>query len=399
MTAVLALSIGSKVDHYGALAGVAAILGIGVLAILYAAQAREVKRLREWAGRAPERDADLQQRVVEDAQRRAVVPPPVAAQPVVRTQPATPAGLPTATAAVPPAMKLPGPATPAAAPGVAAAAAVAATAGTPAAPNHAAPPPVPGTPVTSPPAVAVGAAAAVTPGGTPAPAAATPALATPPVTTSPPSPAAPAAPATPAGAAQPTMVVRPQTAVPQPRAESAAAPLRTTAREAAASAPHEHGRRNLAVVLLGGVAIAAIAVLLITQVFKGSDSSTPAKPNRVVAPGQTATQTDAAGGGLPPIDRTQTRVSVLNGTSVQGLARGASTKLTERGYTEGRVKTSLAPAPTTVVYYARGSNRQGRDVARILGLDVAVVKPIAPALQAEGEGAPVVVVVGLDKAQ
>jgi hypothetical protein len=195
------------------------------------------------------------------------------------------------------------------------------------------------------------------------------------------------------------MVVRPQTAVPRPPAEAAAAPLRTTAREAAASAPPDHRRRNLGVVVLGGVAIAAIAVLLITQVFKGSDPATPAKPNRVVAPGQTATQTDAAGGGLPPINRSQTRVSVLNGTSVQGLARGASTKLTERGYTEGLVKTSPTPAATTGVYYAKGSNRQGRDTARILGLDVAVVKPITPAVQAAGGGAAVVVVVGLDQAQ
>ena len=126
MTAVLAFSIGSKVDHYGALAGVAAILGIGILAVLYAAQAREVKRLREWAGRAPERDAELQQRVVDAAQTRTVVPAAVPAQAVMRTQPATAAGVPAPTSAVPPAMKLPGPVTPAAAPAATAVAAGAA---------------------------------------------------------------------------------------------------------------------------------------------------------------------------------------------------------------------------------------------------------------------------------
>ncbi len=179
---------------------------------------------------------------------------------------------------------------------------------------------------------------------------------------------------------------------------AAAAPLRTTAREAAASAPPEHTHRNLAVVILGGVAIAAIAVLLITQVFNGSDSSTP-KPNRVIAPGQTTTS-DTADAGLPPIDRAATRVSVLNGTAVQGLARGASTKVIERGYTEGIVKTNVdQQVPTTAVYYVKGSNRQARDIARILGLDAAVVKPIIPAIQAAGGDAPVVVVVGLDQAQ
>ena len=57
MTALLlaAFSVSDKVKTIGALAGFAAILGLAVLSLLYFAQAREVKRLREWAGRAPER--------------------------------------------------------------------------------------------------------------------------------------------------------------------------------------------------------------------------------------------------------------------------------------------------------------------------------------------------------
>ena len=68
MTAALAsLSLSSQIEKYGAYAGLAAVVGLGVLALLYFAQAREVKRLREWAGRAPERDAELQQRAVADS--------------------------------------------------------------------------------------------------------------------------------------------------------------------------------------------------------------------------------------------------------------------------------------------------------------------------------------------
>src|SRR3954452_15987530 len=74
MTAlVIALSVHSRIEQYGSYAGYAAVLGLAVLSLLYFAQAREVKRLREWAGRAPERDADLQQRVIADAQRRAQI--------------------------------------------------------------------------------------------------------------------------------------------------------------------------------------------------------------------------------------------------------------------------------------------------------------------------------------
>jgi hypothetical protein len=43
------------VQEIGAAAGIAAVVGLAVLSALYFSQARDVKRLREWAGRAPER--------------------------------------------------------------------------------------------------------------------------------------------------------------------------------------------------------------------------------------------------------------------------------------------------------------------------------------------------------
>ena len=46
MTAVLAaFSLQGKIEQYGAYAGVAAVFGLGILSLLYDAQAREVKRL------------------------------------------------------------------------------------------------------------------------------------------------------------------------------------------------------------------------------------------------------------------------------------------------------------------------------------------------------------------
>ena len=70
-----AVALGDKIESLGAYFGYAAVLGLGVLSLLYFAQAREVKRLRDWAGRSPERDADLAQRVQTDAQRRVVAQP------------------------------------------------------------------------------------------------------------------------------------------------------------------------------------------------------------------------------------------------------------------------------------------------------------------------------------
>ncbi len=43
------------VQEIGAVTGVAAVVGQALLSALYLSQARELKRLREWAGRAPER--------------------------------------------------------------------------------------------------------------------------------------------------------------------------------------------------------------------------------------------------------------------------------------------------------------------------------------------------------
>jgi hypothetical protein len=42
----------------GAIAGLGAFLGLAILSLLYFSQARDVRRLRDWAGRAPERDAE-----------------------------------------------------------------------------------------------------------------------------------------------------------------------------------------------------------------------------------------------------------------------------------------------------------------------------------------------------
>jgi hypothetical protein len=71
------------VQEIGAVAGWAAVVGLAVLSALYFSQARDVRRLREWAGRAPER---LGQGVTPVPERAAGAPPPaVAAQRVRRT--------------------------------------------------------------------------------------------------------------------------------------------------------------------------------------------------------------------------------------------------------------------------------------------------------------------------
>lgn len=69
------------VQEIGAYAGFAAFVGLAVLSALYFSQARDVKRLREWAGRAPER-------TTEPAEPQRVVARPIARPPVPAQQPA-----------------------------------------------------------------------------------------------------------------------------------------------------------------------------------------------------------------------------------------------------------------------------------------------------------------------
>src|SRR5881392_1399582 len=106
MVLLLAFSLQAQVEKYGSYVGIAAFFGLAVLSLLYFAQAREVKRLREWAGRAPERAAELHERVAEQAGRTGTIPPQsaprVVAQPAARPAQGRPAGAAPATAAAAP---------------------------------------------------------------------------------------------------------------------------------------------------------------------------------------------------------------------------------------------------------------------------------------------------------
>ena len=59
------------IEQIGAFAGLAAFLGLGVLALLSFTQARDMRRLREWAGSAPERDAERKEATSAVAAQRA----------------------------------------------------------------------------------------------------------------------------------------------------------------------------------------------------------------------------------------------------------------------------------------------------------------------------------------
>jgi LytR cell envelope-related transcriptional attenuator len=59
------------IEQIGAFAGLAAFLGLAVLALLSFTHGRDIRRLRDWAGSAPERDAERKEQTSTIAAQRA----------------------------------------------------------------------------------------------------------------------------------------------------------------------------------------------------------------------------------------------------------------------------------------------------------------------------------------
>ena len=359
------------IQEVGSYAGFAAVVGLAVLAALYFSQARDVRRLREWAGRAPER-------VAGQATQTAVTP----------EQTARDAARPVPSGAVRP---IPA-AKPSATPAPAGKPAPALAGGEKPAPTPGAAPPVPATAAAAPagPATAAGPAPA-TPAGAPskgapaepskAPDGSPPAPAGPPQATPPPRPATPP-PVVPARAAAPV------------RSPAAATASQSTAVLPASSArlrdrPRTSADRGLtpryiALIVAGVIVIGGATVFGISQLGGDDGGSTT---------GDRAGETPP-----PPVNPTAVTVSVLNGTTVPGLAAQIGDEVESAGFQRGNVANALDQQRTTsTVLYTTGADAEAKLVARKLG--IATVEPIDPDSQALGGVASVVVIVGADQTQ
>jgi hypothetical protein len=99
-----------------------------------------------------------------------------------------------------------------------------------------------------------------------------------------------------------------------------------------------------------------------------------------------------------PVNPSTVTVSVLNGTTVPGLAAQIGDEIESDGFQRGNVANALDQQRTaSVVLYAEGADREAKLVARRLGINT--VEPIDPDSQALGGNASVVVIVGADQTQ
>ena len=449
-----AVALGDEIQRFGSYFGYAAIIGLGVLSLLYFAQAREVKRLRDWAGRAPERDAELAQRVQSDAQRR-VVAQPIATPSSAAAQPAGPqtpaaqsadAARKAAAAAVMEKFQAPGTA-PAA--GTAAAAGAAATpASSPTSPSNPSTVGPPGSLTRAAPAGATGSAAeaasaagatpAADPSATPAaPDASAPASASGSVEAANAPAGGTAGPAS--GAASTPASDKPSTSLPPGMSAGTAGAL-AAARQAAASAPssayangaggqdtHESdaarpeplpdlpirrpraaptddrdpaaSRGRIGAIIAGSVAVLVAGVVLVLVLTGGSD--TPPANNEIgdATPPAATPPPPPAPPALTRADKAATPVTVLNGTTQTGLASAVARTIEKDGFTILATETNAdQQIAKTTVSYAAGNERAARAVAQIMKVPTSAVRAIdANTSVAASPESKIVVIVGSDK--
>lgn len=346
-------------EQIGSYAGLAAILGLAVLAALYFSQARDLRRLRE------------------EAEERSAAPAPApTVRPVARPTPqkpepaavkgAGPAQRPASRPASSPAPAKPG----GAAPAPAAAASAGAAPAAPTAAASAAPP----------------AAGKESPDGRKEGAVAAQAKPSAPPVKPPPPPAPQPA------ARRPTPIGAPPPPPGQPRTLRASTGTPGRPPWYRRIAPRYLALMIVGVLILGlGVAYGVVALV---------GEEPPATTTATEATDRDARDRGGSGGsgGGAPVDPSDVVVSILNGTNVPGLAAEIGDTIEAAGFQRGNVtNASNQESAESVVLYVGGDSDAAREVGR--ELDISQIQPIDSENQSLAGDATVVVIVGADQAE
>ncbi|ADB48523.1 LytR C-terminal domain-containing protein [Conexibacter woesei] len=163
-----------------------------------------------------------------------------------------------------------------------------------------------------------------------------------------------------------------------------AAPLRAGAAGGGASRavppsdPAPHGRRRLIAMIAGVVALVAVAAVAFVVLTGGDDERRPVRVQAPVGNGRAqGRSTRQQTRTTPAPPHDQTTVAVLNGTATGGLASTVMTELTGAGFREGTVTNASDPnRSVTVVSFRAGKEREAQEVARTLRLSADAVQEI-----------------------
>jgi len=159
-----------------------------------------------------------------------------------------------------------------------------------------------------------------------------------------------------------------------------------------------NGRRRI--LLIAAALIAIVVVGFGVVQLTGGDDSGGGSDSSGLSAGGTTSGGDSDGGGndAPPVDPADVTVAVLNGTTVPGLAATIGDKIVGEGFQLGTVTNNFDQEKAeSVVLYAPGSEREATAVAR--RLDISQREAIDAESQALAGDATVVVVAGADQNQ
>ena len=156
------------------------------------------------------------------------------------------------------------------------------------------------------------------------------------------------------------------------------------------SGPDSHPWRTIAVVA-GGVATLELLILVVVGVaLVAKPMAHRAISNAAKAPAATKPKPEPM---LPLLPRRLVSVTILNGNGVSGAAASEASRVHARGYIVGRVGNAPRGSyGTSVVMYRSGRSREGRRLARDLG--IAIVSPLDGLRKGDLHGAKLAVVVG-----
>lgn len=155
-------------------------------------------------------------------------------------------------------------------------------------------------------------------------------------------------------------------------------------------------RPNRVPFVIAGILVTVFGALLVFSQFNGNDP-TPAKtPAEKRAERDRRASSTSTAKRNERVNRPAVTVSVLNGTNTPGLAGIVGDQLIQSGFTETTTgnRNDGQNHVTSVVYYVPGSKLEAEEVAK--ELDIKSVREIDPETQAQGGSAPVVVVLGAD---
>jgi len=167
--------------------------------------------------------------------------------------------------------------------------------------------------------------------------------------------------------------------------------IKPVSSEVSGSVKRSTSRSKVLVAILSALAVVGIGLLVVTQLLGGGDSKR--EPNRA-EPVTTTSKSSSTSASVP---RDEVTVSVLNGTTVAGLAAQLADEVEGAGFIRGPVTNAAdQQRSATVVYYDRGFRASADEVAKLL--NISQVEPLDEGTKViAGDSANVVVTVGSDR--